>query len=104
MIILYEVNKLKQITNLNSQSTQCWRMKFKKNNKKTKKKTWVNLLNQWPGSWDLDNLIESKQTKWPESTRINLSNMRPRSWNYDNPIKMNQNKLWSLILNKLNVE
>jgi len=65
-----------------------------KNNKK--KLTWVNLLNQWPNSWDLDNLIESKQTKWPESTRINLSNMRSRSWNYDNPIKNESKQIMKL--------
>jgi hypothetical protein len=42
---------------LNSQSIQCWRVKFKK---KTHKATWVNRLNSWPESWDLDNLIEFK--------------------------------------------
>jgi len=29
----------------------------KKSIKKGQKKTWVNLLNLWPGSWDWDNPI-----------------------------------------------
>jgi len=41
--------KWKQITKLNFQSTQCWRMKLKgkKSIIKRRKKTRVNLLNSW---------------------------------------------------------
>ena len=59
-------------------------MKFKKNQLKKEKKilelTCVNTPNLWPGSWDQDSLIESKQKNDPSQPEINLPNPRPWSW------------------------
>jgi hypothetical protein len=73
-------NKWKQIMKLNSQSTQCWMIKLKKNQ------------------------LNKRHKKQLESTRVNPLSIILGSWDQDNLIKSKQNKLWNLIHNQINIK
>jgi hypothetical protein len=62
------------------------------------------LKNLWPGSWDQDNLLEKKLKNQHDLTRVKMLKytplvMRPR---YPHK-KINQNRLWSSIHNRPNL-
>jgi len=77
---------------------------FKKNSMQNKhQKTQSTRVNS-SNPWGLDNLIESKLEKRPESTRVNLPNWQPGSLDLDNLLKVNQNKLWSSIFKQHNIK
>jgi hypothetical protein len=50
------------------------------------------------------NQLNKRRKKQLEWTRVNLLSTILGSWDQDNIIKSKQNKLWSLILNQINIK